>query len=173
MQKSQECALGHLHDKQLATLPMITHYELLFPAIQTKKKRLIYLKKNKITIFWLDIVRIIKPELLFCCINLWLSILLGYAGVWEVSGEQHSWHFQNTIKGTEPQSTGWQFWVVLNWPAVLPFCRNYSRAELSGTAPKECCSFPLLFSTSMHCPYTLSTTTGFITEAPKHNSNTN
>lgn len=95
---SQKYALGHPHDKQLAIPPMLTLYELFFSSYPDQKKSQIYLDKNKVTIFWLDIVRIIKTELLFCCINMRLSILLGYAEVWEVSEEQHSWHFQNTIK---------------------------------------------------------------------------
>lgn len=126
------------------TAPDKTLWAILF-SYPDQKKRQIYLKKKQLTIFRLDTVRIIKPELLFCCRNIWLSILLGYAVVWEVSEEQHSWHFQNTTEVQRLKVQGWQFWVVLNWPSVLTFCRNNSRAKLSQTAPKECCSLPLFF----------------------------
>lgn len=64
-------------------------------------------------------------------------------------------HRLTVLSCTEPVSTA-------------HFCKNNSRAELSGTAPRV-----LLTSTAVCCPYTLSATTGFLTEAPKHNSSTN
>lgn len=151
---------------------MLTLYELFLSSYPDQKEMQISLNKNKVTIFWLDIRRIIKPELLFCCANMWLSILLGYAEVWELSEDQHSWRSQNTIKvwSLKAQADSTElYWTSQQCSFSAEITLEQSCVELH----PECCSLPLLFSTPVYCPYTLSTTNGFITEAPEHNSNTN